>query len=248
MCFVFKRSEFQNLPLEVCDFSPKIHWVPISSSSTFLVGFLLAGLKTSGVAGPWSLPQGSSGFSKNLKGTNKRNKPLGKKMSDSNMLAWSSLKMFFSGRCCYKTSLISSTGVLECWNAFRKDQLFTGKRNGKKRSRFLLASLLFAKSTCILCLDYMIMILLACEENNQLCFKGHSLISSDFAGFWHFSDFHPVARVSKRMMNYDDLFRCGETRPMHEVVQAANADVAKAFNGLRTSGGGWGMVGSNGSW
>lgn len=35
---------------------------------------------------------------------------------------------------------------------------------------------------------------------------------------------------------------------MHEVVQAANADVAKAFNGLRTLGGGWGMVGSNGSW
>ena len=159
VCFVFKRSEFQNLPLKVCDFSPQkiIHWVPISSSSTFLVGFLLAGLKTSGVAGPWSLPQGSSGFFKNLKGTNKRNKPLGKTMSDSNMLAWSSLKMFFSGRCCYKTSLISSTGVLECWNAFRKDQLFTGKRNGKKRSRFLLASLLLAKYQHVYyVLDYMI--------------------------------------------------------------------------------------------
>lgn len=137
-------------------------------------------------------------------------------------------------------------GMLEC---FQKRSTVHWKTEWQKtKPIFISITFVCQVSTCILCLDYMIMILLACEENNQLCFKGHSLISSDFAGFWHFSDFHPVARVSKRMMNYDDLFRCGETRPMHEVVQAANADVAKAFNGLRTLGGGWGMVGSNGSW
>lgn len=74
-------------------------------------------------------------------------KPLGKTMSDSwhvGMLEQFESEDVFSGRCCYKTSLISSTGALECWNVFRKDKLFTGKRNAKKRSRFLLASLLSA--------------------------------------------------------------------------------------------------------
>ena len=102
----------------------------------------------------------------------------------------------FSGRCCYKTSLISSTGVLECWNAFRKDQLFTGKRKTewqKTKPIFISITFVCQVSTCILCLDYMIMILLACEENTFA--SRVTSYTSDFAGCWHFPDFHPVARV-----------------------------------------------------
>ena len=88
--------------------------------------FLLEGLKRSGVVGPWSLPQEAE-FSRELE-MNQFLENLGHgKVGLQHVV----MLDVFSGRCCYKTSLICSTGVLECWNDFKKDQLFTAKWNAK---------------------------------------------------------------------------------------------------------------------